>query len=96
MRLEYVQCLNCRIGTLQRGKGNYAQWLGDHLVVVSNVSAWHCDVCGDFAYEDETLAHVELLLGSQIEAPRSQRARQGQGGSGGQSSSDDSKQRSAK
>ena len=91
-----VQCLNCRIGTLRRGKATYTQWFGDDLVLVPNVSAWQCDVCGDFAYEDETLARVELLLGSQIERSRVHRARRAQAGPGGQSPADDSEQRSAK
>lgn len=95
-RPEFVQCLNCRIGTLRRGKATYAQWIGDNLVLVPGVSAWQCDVCGDFAYEDEVLARVELLLGSQIEGPKSERARRSQSEPGSQPSTDDPKQRSAK
>lgn len=67
MKPDYIQCLNCRIGTLQRGTATYAQWVGDELVLVPNVPAWQCDVCGDFAYEEDVLARVELLLGSQFE-----------------------------
>jgi YgiT-type zinc finger domain-containing protein len=67
MKPDFVQCLNCRIGTLRRGKATYTQWIGDELVLVPDVSAWQCDVCGDFAYEEDVLARVELLLGSQFE-----------------------------
>ena len=93
---KLVQCLNCRIGTLRRGKATYAQPLGRKLVVVPNVSAWQCDVCGDFAYEDEVLVRVELLLGSQIERPKSRRDATADPASGTHPAPDGSKQRSAK
>ena len=57
---EFIQCLNCRIGTLRRGKATYAQWLDDQLVLVPNVSAWQCDVCGDFAYDEERRSRVRF------------------------------------
>lgn len=62
-----IQCLNCRLGTLREARATHAQWLGEELVLVPGVAAWRCDVCGDFAYDDETLTRVELLLGSRIE-----------------------------
>ena len=76
MRPESIACLNCHIGTLQRTRATYTQWLNGHLLVVPDVAAWRCDMCGDFAYDDEMLVRVELLLGSQIERRKLNRAQQ--------------------
>lgn len=86
MKVNAIQCLNCRLGTLKLGSATYTQWLGSQLVLVPNVLAWQCDVCGDFAYDDETLTRVELLLGSQIERRKPATDRQSQAGSGSHSS----------
>ena len=88
---EAIQCLSCRIGTLRRGKATDAMWLGGQLVLVPNVAAWQCDVCGDFAYDDETLTRVELLLGSQIERPGPHRAHLARSGPSSRSAADDTK-----
>lgn len=93
---DFVQCLNCRVGTLRLTRATYAQWHGQQLVLVPNVLARKCDVCGDFAYEDEALTRVELLLGSHIERPKPRNASKSQSGPGNQPVSDESEQRSAK
>jgi YgiT-type zinc finger domain-containing protein len=60
---DNIQCMNCRIGTLRRGKATYTVWFHGQLVVLPNVNVWMCDVCGDFAYDDDTITRVEMLLG---------------------------------
>lgn len=44
-------------------RGSYTSWLEGHLVIQPNVPIWVCDVCGEFMYDPETVARVEVLLG---------------------------------
>jgi YgiT-type zinc finger domain-containing protein len=72
-----------------------AQLLGDQLIVVPNVTAWQCDVCGDFAYDDQTLARVDFLLGSSMERSGTRRPQRSRSGPGSPAA-DDSKQKLAR
>lgn len=57
------QCDTCHIGTLNARRTTVTYWVGKHLVIMPNVPVWVCDVCGDFEYEMETIARLEMLLG---------------------------------
>ena len=92
---DTIQCLNCRIGNLRQKDVTDAQWLGDQLVLVPNVTTWQCDVCGDFAYDDETLVRVDFLLGGSAgrsDLPHPKRSRSGSSNQ----PADDSKQKRAR
>jgi len=89
---DVIQCLSCRIGNLRRIDVTDAQLLGDQLILVPNVAAWQCDVCGDFAYDHETLARVDFLLDSSAERSGTRQPQRSRSGPGGPSA-DDSKQK---
>lgn len=38
-------------------------------MIVPDVDAWLCDVCGDFFHDPEVTARIELLLGNTPTAP---------------------------
>lgn len=66
---ETIQCLNCYIGTLRRGRATYTRWFGGQLIIVPNVGIWVCDICGDFVYDDDAIMQIELLLGESLIDP---------------------------
>lgn len=57
------QCDNCHIGTLNPRQTTVTYWVEGQLVIMPNVPVWICDVCGDFEYEMENIARLEMLLG---------------------------------
>jgi len=70
------QCGVCHIGLLHARRVTVTQAIDRHLVIVPNVSVWLCDVCGEFAYDADTMKRLYMLLGMPHGAPSSQR-RQG-------------------
>jgi YgiT-type zinc finger domain-containing protein len=62
---EAKQCEVCHIGTMHPMQAAYTTWWHGHLVVVPDVQAWLCDVCGEFEHEHETIARIEFLIGNQ-------------------------------
>ncbi len=60
---EIIQCLNCHLGALKRIRATYARWLEDELLIIPDVGAWECDVCGEFVYDDDAIVLAELLAG---------------------------------
>jgi hypothetical protein len=39
------------------------EWLDSHLVIVPNVPAWTCDVCGEVMIDTDIITRLDLLLG---------------------------------
>jgi YgiT-type zinc finger domain-containing protein len=76
-------CDNCRVGSLQPCRATYARWHNGQFVVLSGVSAWRCDLCGDTSYDSEALTRLILLLGpeSELEVDRPWRGTTLDGGS---------------
>jgi YgiT-type zinc finger domain-containing protein len=40
----------------------YVQWHGDALLVVDRMPAIICDVCGEKAYDEQAVEHLQRLL----------------------------------
>lgn len=57
-------CPYCHTGRLQPRDMVYVQWHGDALLVVDRMPAIICDVCGEKAYDDRAVEHLQRLLWS--------------------------------
>jgi YgiT-type zinc finger domain-containing protein len=55
-------CPYCHTGRLQRRETVYTQWHGDALLVVNHMPAIICDVCGEQAYDEQAMEHLQRLL----------------------------------
>jgi YgiT-type zinc finger domain-containing protein len=55
-------CPYCHTGRLQRQHLAYIQWHGDALLVVDRMPAIVCDVCGERAYDEKAVEHLQRLL----------------------------------
>jgi YgiT-type zinc finger domain-containing protein len=55
-------CPYCHTGRLQRRDMVYIQWHGDDLLVVDQMPAIICDVCGEKAYDEQAVEHLQRLL----------------------------------
>lgn len=70
---ETKQCETCHIGTMHPMKAAYNTWLQNQFVLVPNVDAWLCDVCGDFIHDPDTIASIEILVGNKSGSSRKDR-----------------------
>lgn len=61
---EPKTCEVCHIGTMHAMQSTYTTWCQGQFVVVPNIDAWLCDVCGEFWHEPELVARIEVLLGN--------------------------------
>lgn len=57
-------CEVCHLGMLQTKNATYTGWHHGSFVMLPNVDATLCDVCGDFTYDPATVTRIEMLLGS--------------------------------
>jgi YgiT-type zinc finger domain-containing protein len=55
-------CPYCHTGRLRRRDMAYVQWHGDALLVVDRMPAIICDVCGEKAYDEQAVEHLQQLL----------------------------------
>jgi YgiT-type zinc finger domain-containing protein len=55
-------CPYCHTGRLQRRNMTYIQWHDDALLVVDQMPATVCDVCGERAYDEQAVEHLQRLL----------------------------------
>ncbi|GAB4547919.1 MAG: hypothetical protein Kow0063_42750 [Anaerolineae bacterium] len=55
-------CPYCHTGRLQHRDMVYVQWHGDDLLVVDRMPAIICDVCGEKAYDEQAVEHLQRLL----------------------------------
>jgi len=55
-------CPTCHLGKLQARTANYTQVLGDRLLVIPNMLALVCDVCGEKTFDRELLSQLSGLL----------------------------------
>jgi YgiT-type zinc finger domain-containing protein len=78
---EIKQCETCHIGTMHPMKAAYSTWLQDQFVLVPNIDAWVCDVCGDFLHDPDKIATIELLVGNKSGASHKDRNPQPNGDS---------------
>jgi YgiT-type zinc finger domain-containing protein len=59
-------CPYCHTGRLQRRNMVYIQWHDDALLVVDRMPAIVCDMCGERAYDEQAVEHLERLLWGQV------------------------------
>lgn len=57
-----IHCPICHVGKLQLKKAIYSQVFQDRLIVVPNVSALVCDVCGERMLDNQILSRLSGLL----------------------------------
>jgi YgiT-type zinc finger domain-containing protein len=55
-------CPYCHTGRIQRRNMVYVQWHGDAVLVVDRMPAIICDVCGEKAYDEQAVEHLQRLL----------------------------------
>jgi YgiT-type zinc finger domain-containing protein len=55
-------CPTCHLGKLRVRKVSHAQAINGRLVVISNVPAAICDVCGERVLDDDVLYRLSGLL----------------------------------
>ena len=66
-------CPRCHAGALQRRRVLYAAWHsmsgegGKQFVLIPNVPAWLCDVCGAKILDSDAIAWLAPLLGPAID-----------------------------
>jgi YgiT-type zinc finger domain-containing protein len=63
-------CPTCHLGKLQMRTINYTQILDDRLLVIPNVSALVCDICGEKTFDREFLSRLSGLLSTTEGDPR--------------------------
>ena len=63
MKPSPLICPVCHVGKLQDRKVTHTQVFEGQLVVIPNVSALVCDVCGEKIIDDEVLSRLSGLLG---------------------------------
>jgi YgiT-type zinc finger domain-containing protein len=59
-------CPYCHTGRLQRRNMVYIQWHDNALLVVDRMPAIVCDICGERAYDEKAVEHLERLLWGQV------------------------------
>ena len=55
-------CPYCHTGRLERRNMVYLQWHDDALLVVDRMPAIVCDLCGERAYDEQAVEHLQRLL----------------------------------
>jgi len=55
-------CNRCRIGRLQAITTPYLTKINGHIMVMPDIPAYHCDMCGLVRYDQQFLVNIEKLL----------------------------------
>lgn len=63
-------CPNCRIGYIRPHRITYAGYHGDLFIVMPNVLAYICDVCGNREYDEELMMQLIPLIGPRGKSER--------------------------
>lgn len=63
-----MKCTHCRIGRFTNTKMPYVTFLDDEIMVVPNVSAYRCDMCGEVQFNEGFLERLQYLLDQLMEA----------------------------
>lgn len=58
-----LMCPVCHVGKLREKKTTFTQVFDDQVVVMPNVTALVCDVCGERTMDPDTLLNLSGLLG---------------------------------
>lgn len=57
-----MQCTRCRIGHYHATTIPYITFLNDQMLVLPNISAFRCDMCGDVHFNQAFLDQLQYLL----------------------------------
>jgi YgiT-type zinc finger domain-containing protein len=68
-------CPVCHIGRLRAREITYTQVFEGQFIVIPNVSALVCDVCGEKVFDSKTLSRLSGLLGVERQSARNVRPR---------------------
>lgn len=63
MNADDPLCPICHFGRLRVSKITYTQVFEGQFIVIPNVSALVCDVCGEKVFDNDTLSRLSGLLG---------------------------------
>ena len=66
------QCSRCRIGHLHAIKTPYLISVHDHMMVVPDSPAYHCDMCSQIKYDEQFLQNIQALIDQFIGSPLTQ------------------------
>lgn len=71
-------CPQCQLGTLTPQWVTFARWFDEQFIIIPNFPGWVCDACRLCQYDEEALAQLGMILGSEANLRReaSRRARQ--------------------
>lgn len=58
---QHEGCINCAGDTLQRDRISTALWRGDDLVVIEDIPALVCRICGERYFEDEVAMAMDMM-----------------------------------
>jgi hypothetical protein len=67
---QSIPCEHCRIGHSQQTAVPYIQWLNGQIVVMPDVPAASCDICGYMEYDAGFIQKLDHLL-NQLSKPGS-------------------------
>jgi len=59
-------CPSCHTGRLQKRSMVYVEWYGKELLIVDRMPALVCDVCGERAYDNDAMQHLQQLLWANV------------------------------
>jgi YgiT-type zinc finger domain-containing protein len=72
-----MNCEKCQIGRYRPTTAPYLRWLGSKIMLIPDVPAHTCDICGDMAYDADFMHRLQLLLDKLISGePSGQATRQ--------------------
>ena len=72
MKHSEAMCPVCHVGKLREKKATFTQVYDGQVIVMPNVSALVCDVCGERTMDPDTLLNLSGLLGiERLNAPNS-------------------------
>lgn len=57
-----MKCTHCRIGHYHTTQMPYITFLDEQIMVVPNVLAYRCDMCGDVLFNEGFLDRLQYLL----------------------------------
>lgn len=63
-------CPICHVGRLRTNRITYTQVFDGQFIVIPNVTALVCDVCGEKVFNHETLTRLSGLLGQDRQEAR--------------------------
>ena len=69
MNIEEPICPVCHFGKLSQNKITHTQIFEGQLIVIPNVPALVCDVCGETVLDNQILTRLSGLLGQDRQSP---------------------------